>query len=253
MQPNNKKKNLYISERKKVLEYLSDGKLVKWKQLKYLDIQSNTIANMVRKGELVKIGWGSYHLSPDLIPEKIINNSEIVDGMIEEFSEVALQIPKGIICLMSAVSYHKMTTDITHQIWIAIPHSNHKPRIEYPPIRSVHWRNMELGNDEIEIVQFKNQNIKITSKERTVVDLYRHQHLLSDPQISKKTLSWLLTQENHDREKLADISRKFNVYNKIKSDIQMFDNAQEMQEEIQTNNHNKNETEDNEQEKGFNI
>jgi predicted transcriptional regulator of viral defense system len=224
MNSNKKKKSIYQNERKKVIEYLGDGKLVRWRDLMDLDIKSSTIANMARKEEIVNDNRGLYFIHHDLRKEDSFENEKIYSSDVETFSEVSLRVPKGIICLMSAVSYYEITPDVEPEVWIAIPHSHHKPRVDYPPIRAVHWRNMELDHKEVETIQFKNVPIKITTKERTIVDLYRHQHLLSDPLISKKALSWLLTQNDHNRDALKEISKKFKVYSKIKNDIEAFDN-----------------------------
>lgn len=222
---NNKKtKTNFSIERDKVINHLMDGKLIKWKELEKIGINANTVANMVRRDELIKIGWGTYQLSSDLIMEHKEEEDFGFSGDIDTLAEISIQIPKGIICLMTAVTYYNITNDLDSNVWIAIPHSHHKPRIEWPPIRSVHWRNIDLEEDEVNRINFKNTEIKITSKERTVVDLYRHQHLLSDPHISKKALIWLL-QNDHNRSALTRISKKFNVYNKIKNDIELIDNV----------------------------
>ena len=220
---NKKNKTNFSIEREKIVEHLLDGKLIKWKDLEELGVNSNTVANMVRRGDLNKIGWGTYQLCDELISKNTQNEDFGFSGDMDTLAEISIQIPKGIICLMTAVTYYNITNDLDGNIWIALSHNHHKPRIEWPPIRSVHWRNMDLQDDELVRIKYKNAEIKITSKERTVVDLYRHQHLLADPHISKKALIWLINQE-HDRKMLTRISKQFNVYNKIKNDIELIDN-----------------------------
>ena len=50
---------------------------------------------------------------------------------------VARRIPKGVICLISALHFYELTTQIPHQIDVALPQSSEKPRLEYPPTRFV--------------------------------------------------------------------------------------------------------------------
>ena len=51
---------------------------------------------------------------------------------------VALKMPQGVICLISALAFHGLTTQIPHQVYVALPRGAEPPRLDYPPIR-VFW------------------------------------------------------------------------------------------------------------------
>src|SRR5437762_583371 len=48
---------------------------------------------------------------------------------------VALKVPHGVICLISALAYHELTTQIPHQVYVATPRNSEPPRLDYPPVR----------------------------------------------------------------------------------------------------------------------
>ena len=52
-------------------------------------------------------------------------------------TEVALRVPAGIICLLSALQFYDLTTQSPHQVWIALPLRANKPHLDYPPIHVI--------------------------------------------------------------------------------------------------------------------
>ena len=50
-------------------------------------------------------------------------------GSHTDLVQVALRIPKGVICLISALSFHDLTTQIPHQVYVALPIDAEKPRL----------------------------------------------------------------------------------------------------------------------------
>ncbi len=49
-------------------------------------------------------------------------------------AEVAKRLPRAVVCLVSALSYHEITTQIPHEIWLTIPRSSWRPDVKYPPL-----------------------------------------------------------------------------------------------------------------------
>jgi predicted transcriptional regulator of viral defense system len=48
---------------------------------------------------------------------------------------VAMQIPHGVVCLISALSFHELTTQVPHTVDVALERGTRKPRLDYPPTR----------------------------------------------------------------------------------------------------------------------
>lgn len=47
---------------------------------------------------------------------------------------VATRVPAGVICLISALAFHELTTQIPHQVHLALPRGAEEPRLQYPPL-----------------------------------------------------------------------------------------------------------------------
>lgn len=86
---------------------------------------------------------------------------------------VARRVPRGVICLISALSYHNLTTQIPHQVHIAIERGNRRaPRIDYPPVR-VYQFSQSAYSEGIEIHEIDKTQIKIYSIEKTLADAFK--------------------------------------------------------------------------------
>ena len=85
---------------------------------------------------------------------------------------VALRTPHGVLCLISALAFHNLTTQIPHKVWLAIKRNDYRPKIEYPPI-SIHQfsaQSFSLGIDEH---IFDRIPVKIYNPEKTIVDCFK--------------------------------------------------------------------------------
>ena len=85
---------------------------------------------------------------------------------------VALRIPNAVICLISALSYHNITTQIPHMVFIALEKGAETPRIDYPPI-SVHRLSGESFTAGIEVYEIDGVSVKVYSPEKTIVDCFK--------------------------------------------------------------------------------
>jgi predicted transcriptional regulator of viral defense system len=86
--------------------------------------------------------------------------------------QVALAIPKGVICLISALAFHNLTTQIPHQVYLALPVSAEKPRLSYPPLRLV-WLSPASYAAGIQRVQLDRVSVRIYGREKTIADCFK--------------------------------------------------------------------------------
>ena len=86
-----------------------------------------------------------------------------------DFVLVAKRVPQGIICLISALSYYELTTQIPHFVYLALPRNTRSPQMGYPPLRCFRYstNSYEKG---IETVLIDGFPVKIYSPEKTLVD-----------------------------------------------------------------------------------
>lgn len=129
-------------------------------QAKKLGVDPKILARMTDKGLLTKEGRGIYRLA-NLPP---LSNPDLV--------QVALRVPHSVVCLISALSFHKLTTQLPYKIYIAIPQEMKKPKIDYPPLYVVKLsKKTYVTGIEKHIID--GVSICIYDKEKTVADCFR--------------------------------------------------------------------------------
>ncbi|OGN61758.1 MAG: transcriptional regulator [Chlamydiae bacterium RIFCSPHIGHO2_12_FULL_27_8] len=109
------------------------------------------------KGFLEVISRGLYRLSS--MPEPSL----------PDFIPAAKKIPNGVICLISALAFHEITTQIPHFVYVALPSSAHKPTISYPPMRYF-WFTEKLLKTGVDKHIINGCIIKIFDIEKTLID-----------------------------------------------------------------------------------
>ena len=124
-------------------------------------VTAATVSRMKAKGLIVQLGRGLYQL-PDA--ETDANHS---------LAEAAKLVPKGVVCLTSALAFHELTDAIPSRVWMAIGPKDRRPRVENPPLQFVRFgdkvRNAGIKEHVIEGVR-----VRIYNPAKTVVDLFRY-------------------------------------------------------------------------------
>lgn len=115
---------------------------------------------MKEEGILEQISRGVYRLA-DL---PAIGNPDLVT--------VSLRIPNAVICLVSALAFHELTTQIPHAVDIAIPRTARNPSLEYPKIQ-VHRFTEKSWSAGIENHILDATSIRMYSPEKTIADCFR--------------------------------------------------------------------------------
>lgn len=128
-----------------------------------LGIAPRTLYAMRDRELLEQVSRGIYRLAE--LPE--LANPDLV--------EVALRIPKGVICLISALAFHNLTTQIPHQISLALPQHSAKSRLDYPPLRFF-WLSPPSYEAGIEEHLLDNVPVRIYSVEKTIADCFKFRH-----------------------------------------------------------------------------
>lgn len=132
-------------------------------QAMHLGIHPEVIYRMAAEGIIEQVTRGIYRLS-DLPP---FDNTDL--------ATVALAIPKGVICLISALSYYDLTSQIPRQVDIALLRGTKRPSLEYPPIRIFYFSGeaFEFGVQEYELDGVK---VHMYSPEKTLADCFKYRN-----------------------------------------------------------------------------
>jgi len=94
------------------------------------------------------------------------------ESEMQTFAEVSVRARKGVICLLSALRYHNLTTQAPFQVWLSINKADRAPRIEYPSIKLIRSTG-ELMSLGVVSVQIDGVTVQVTDIERTVVDCFK--------------------------------------------------------------------------------
>lgn len=173
--------------------------MLRYSQAKEQGINPKTLYQMVDAGLLVKEGRGIYRLA-SLPP---LSNPDLV--------QVALRAPGSVVCLISALSFHNLTTQVPYQIYIAIPMNTKKPRIDYPPIEVVKLSEKAFRAG-IEEHILDGVMVRIYSKEKTVADCFKFRNKIGKD-IAIEALKDYVQETGRDIEKLRHFARIDRVEN----------------------------------------
>ena len=126
-------------------------------------VHPRTLYAMRDTGLLERLGRGLYRLT-DLPP---LSDPDLVT--------VANKIPKGVVCLISALHFHDITTQIPHAVSIAVSRGTEPPRLEFPPIQ-LHWFSGEAFTAGIEVHHIDKTPVTVYNAEKTLADCFKYRN-----------------------------------------------------------------------------
>lgn len=90
---------------------------------------------------------------------------------------VAARVPHGVLCLVSALAFHELTTQVPHAVDIALERGRRKPRLDYPPTRFF-WFSGPAFHEGIDVRRLDGVAVRIYDPEKTVADCFRYRNKL---------------------------------------------------------------------------
>lgn len=126
-------------------------------------IHPRTLYEMRDKGIVEMLSRGLYRLA-DLRP---LNNQDLVT--------VALRIPNGVVCLISALAFHDMTTQVPHEVYIAVDRVSRPPQVDYPPVRVFRFTGKAFKSG-IESHKTEGVQLRVYSPEKTLADCFKYRN-----------------------------------------------------------------------------
>ena len=126
-----------------------------------LGIAPGTLYAMREAGVTVQENRGLFRLAEVQPP----GNPDLV--------QVGMLVPKAVICLISALSFYDLTTQIPHRVYIALPRRSQRPRLAYPMI-DVIWLPDLAYQAGIEELILDGVTVRIYNKEKTIADCFRY-------------------------------------------------------------------------------
>ena len=116
-----------MDSKQKILELARQRGIIRPRDVEAAGISREYLLRLYRKGDLTRVRRGLYALPDSLTSESVT------------LAEVAKRVPNAVVCLLSALQFHNLTTQISHRVWIAIESRKWKPEFDYPPLEVVRF------------------------------------------------------------------------------------------------------------------
>ncbi len=141
------------------------GGSLRFSEAKRAGIHPRTIREMMGNGLIEKLTRGLYRLS-DL---PALGNPDL--------ATVAARAPQGVVCLISALAFHGITTQVPHEVHLALKKDAEAPRIDAPPIR-VYWFSGLAFSEGIEEHSIDEFTVSVYGPEKTIADCFKFRNKL---------------------------------------------------------------------------
>lgn len=155
------------TQRSQALALLKQRGLTRLAEFSEAGITATTVSRMERSGEVVRLARGLYQL-----PDAALDPQQ-------SLAEAARLVPKGVICLASALAFHGLTDQMPPKVWIAIGRKDWRPRVTYPPIRVARFSD-ELLRRSVEHKKIAGTAVPVFGVAKTVADLFRYRRTIGD-------------------------------------------------------------------------
>lgn len=147
----------------KVLELVKKAGVLRPRDLDPYGIPRTYLSRLHAAGKLQRIDRGLY----------VLPGTEVSEH--RSLVETCKRVPKGVVCLLSALRFHELTTQSPFEVWLAIGKKAWRPRVEYPPIRIVHFSSASLDAG-VEAHRIDRVSVLVYTPAKTVADCFKYRN-----------------------------------------------------------------------------
>ncbi len=144
----------------RTMQYVRRKGIVRPRDLEALGIPREYLLRLYRQGKLSRTGRGIYTLPDAAVTER------------HSYAEVAKRVPEAILCLLSALAFHELTTQSLAEVWIALGKGARKPAILSPSLRVVRLTGPSLS-EGVEEHTVEGVPVRVYSAAKTVADCFK--------------------------------------------------------------------------------
>jgi predicted transcriptional regulator of viral defense system len=145
--------------------FKTQGGILSTDQAIKLGIHPRTLYALRDNARLERMERGLYRLAD----AKPLGNPDLVT--------VALKVPRGVVCLISALAFHRMTTQVPHAVYLAIPANDQAPALQYPPLH-LFWYSKAVYESGILETTLDGVKVRVYSPEKTLADCFKYRNKL---------------------------------------------------------------------------
>lgn len=137
--------------------------LARPKDLEDEGVSRARLMDLVRQGLVVRRGRGVYTVAD----HDLTSNHSI--------AIVAKRVPAGVICLLTALRFHELTTQSPPDVWVALPRETRSPNLDYPKLRVARFSGRAL-TEGVEIHRIEGVEVRVYSAAKTVADCFKYRN-----------------------------------------------------------------------------
>jgi len=126
-------------------------------------VPRTTLAKLVAEGVLDRPSRGVYVLADADVTEH------------HDLAQVCKRVPHGVVCLLSALRFHRLTTQAPHEVWFGIDRKARLPKLDHPPLRIVRFSGAGLTTG-VEEHAVEGVRVRVTGPARTVADCFAYRN-----------------------------------------------------------------------------
>jgi predicted transcriptional regulator of viral defense system len=151
------------TSRKRLLTLARKRRLLRPADVERLGLHTQLLTRLVAEGALERVGRGRYR-SP---------GADITEH--HGLALTAAAVPRGVVCLLSALVFHGIGTQTPREVWVAIDRRARAPRTEWPPLRAVRFSGKALTAG-VEDHRIEGQAVRIYSLPKTIADCFKYRN-----------------------------------------------------------------------------
>ena len=137
--------------------------LVRPRDLEKAGLPTSVLYRLRDRGEVEQIGPGLFQHPDATITEK------------HTFAEAAKLVPAGVVCLLSALAFHEMGTQVPHEVWLALRAHSKRPTMSALPLRIV-WFSGRAFTEGIETHHVEGVKVRVYSPAKMIADLFKYRN-----------------------------------------------------------------------------
>lgn len=147
----------------RVLRLARRAKSVTRQDIAAAGIHTQALSRLVQNGALERVSRGRYRLPDAPVTEH------------HGLALVAAAVPKAIVCLISALNFHQIGTQLPAEVWIALDRRTRRPALRYPPLHVVRFGGPALS-EGIESHRIEGVRLHVYSVAKTIADVFKYRN-----------------------------------------------------------------------------
>lgn len=147
----------------KVIEIVRRLGVARPRDLAARGVPSTYLHRLARQGVLERVGRGLYRIAGEEVSER------------QSLAEACKRVPHGVVCLLSALQFHELTTQSPFEVWLAIDVKARRPSFDYPPLRVVRFSGAAL-TEGVSTHNVDGVEVRVYDAAKTVADCFKYRN-----------------------------------------------------------------------------